>query len=178
MTTYLEDLREGWKYLSASRTISKEDIAAFAGLSGDFSPLHTDDEWARENTPFRGRIAHGALIFCISQGLPAPVIDDIAVIAFLGFERTLTGPVYPGDTISAQWTVAQVRRSRSGPERGIACLSVTVVNQDETIVQRGSDTYLVAARPQMPQQDGAPGSREHADRGQDHAHHQSFGDSE
>ncbi len=131
----------------------------------------------RKNTPFSSRIAHGALIFSISQGLRTPVIDDLAVIAFLGFERTLIGPVYPGDTVSARWTVSQVRPSRSSPERGIACLSVAVVNQDGTIVQRGSDTYLAAARPQMPQQDGAPGSREHADRGQDHAHHQSFGDS-
>ncbi len=44
MTTYLEDLREGSEYLSTARTINKEDIAAFAELSGDFSPLHTDDE--------------------------------------------------------------------------------------------------------------------------------------
>ena len=147
MTTYLEDLREGSEYLSAGRTISKQDIAAFARLSGDFSPLHTDDEWAQENTPFSGRIAHGALVFSISQGLPTPVIDDIAVIAFLGFERTLVGPVYPGDTIRARWTVTQVRRSRSSPERGVACLSVAIINQDGTIVQSGSDTYLAATRP-------------------------------
>ncbi len=150
MTTYLEDLTEGSEYLSAPRTISEQDITAFAGLSGDFSPLHTDDEWVRENTPFAGRIAHGALVFAVSQGLATPVIDDIAVIAFLGFERTLAGPVYPGDTITARWTVSQVRRSRSKPDRGIACLNVAVVNQDGTIVQQGADTYLTAARPAPP----------------------------
>ena len=48
MTTYLEDLREGSEYLSAARTIRKEDITAFAELSGDFSPLHTDDEMGAE----------------------------------------------------------------------------------------------------------------------------------
>ncbi len=147
MTTYLEDLTEGSEYLSAPRTISEQDITAFAGLSGDFSPLHTDDEWVRENTPFAGRIAHGALVFAVSQGLATPVVDDIAVIAFLGFERTLVGPVYPGDTITARWTVSQVRRSRSKPDRGIACLHVAVVNQDGAIVQKGADTYLAAARP-------------------------------
>jgi acyl dehydratase len=149
MTVYLEDLREGSEYLSASRTISRQDIAAFAGLSGDFSPLHIDDQWTRENTPFSGRIAHGALVFSASQGLRTPVVDDIAVIAFLGFERSLVGPVYPGDTIAARWTVAQVRRSRSRPDRGIARLAVAVVNQDGTVVQRGTDTYLAAARPQI-----------------------------
>jgi len=171
MTTYLEDLREGSEYLSDSRTIGKEDIAAFAALSGDFSPLHTDDEWTRENTPFSGRIAHGALVFSASQGLRTPVIDDIAVIAFLGFERTLVGPVYPGDTIRARWTVSQVRRSRSSPERGIAYLSVAVVNQDGTIVQRGSDTYLASTRPQMPEHDSVSASGGHKDHGKDHAYH-------
>jgi hypothetical protein len=63
----------------------------------------------------------GALIFSISQGLRTPVIDDIA---FLGFERTLVGPVYPGDTIAARWTVSQVHRSRSSPACGSpACKS-------------------------------------------------------
>jgi hypothetical protein len=77
-------------------------------------------------------------------------MHDYGTTAFLGFERTLTGPVYPGDTVRARWTVSQVRRSRSRPERGVACLSVAVVKQDGAVVQRGSDTYLVAARPHIP----------------------------
>jgi 3-hydroxybutyryl-CoA dehydratase len=50
-------LREGSEYLPVARTIRGEDITAFAELSGDFSPLHTDDEWVRKNTPFSSRIA-------------------------------------------------------------------------------------------------------------------------
>jgi 3-hydroxybutyryl-CoA dehydratase len=147
MPAYLEDLREGAEYRSAARMITGRDIAVFAELSGDFSPLHTDDDWVRENTPFSGRIAHGALVFAVSQGLRTPVVDDIAVIAFLEFERTLAGPVYPGDVIMARWTVADVRRSRSSPDRGVVRLLVDVVNQDGTVVQRGRDTYLASARP-------------------------------
>jgi 3-hydroxybutyryl-CoA dehydratase len=148
MPTYLEDLREGAEYRSAARMITERDITAFAELSGDFSPLHTDDAWVRENTPFAGRIAHGALVFAISQGLRTPVVDDIAVIAFLEFERSLAGPVYPGDVIVACWTVAEVRRSRSRPDRGVVRLRVEVVNAGGTVVQRGQDTYLAAVRPQ------------------------------
>ena len=147
MAIYLEDLREGAEYRSAARMISEADIAAFAELSGDFSPLHTDDAWVRRNTPFSGRIAHGALVFAVSQGLRTPVVDDIAVIAFLEFERALAGPVYPGDVIVACWTVAEVRRSRSSADRGVVRLTVEVVNQNGTVVQRGRDTYLAAARP-------------------------------
>jgi 3-hydroxybutyryl-CoA dehydratase len=146
VTVYLEDLHEGSQYRSDRRTVTAGDIAAFAALSGDFSPLHTDDAWARANTPFSGRIAHGALVFSCSQGLRTPVVDDIAVIAFLAFERALVGPVYPGDTIGATWTVAEVRRSRSRPAQGVVRLSVEVTSSDGTVVQRGTDTYLAAAR--------------------------------
>jgi 3-hydroxybutyryl-CoA dehydratase len=156
MPAYLEDLREGAEYRSAARMITAGDITAFAELSGDFSPLHTDDAWVRENTPFSSRIAHGALVFAVSQGLRTPVVDDIAVLAFLEFDRTLVGPVYPGDVIVACWTVAEVRRSRSKPDRGIARLRVEVVNQDGTVVQRGHDTYLAAARP-LPDREPAAG---------------------
>jgi acyl dehydratase len=89
MTVYLEDLREGSEYLSASRTISSQDITAFAGLSGDFSPLHTDDEWTRENTPFSGRIAHGALIFSASRGCAR--------------RSSTTSPSWPSWGSSAPW---------------------------------------------------------------------------
>jgi 3-hydroxybutyryl-CoA dehydratase len=147
MAVYVEDLHGGAEYRSAARMISEADIAAFAELSGDFSPLHTDDAWVRQNTPFAGRIAHGALVFAVSQGLRTPVVDDIAVIAFLEFERILAGPVYPGDVIAACWTVAEVRRSRSSPDRGVVRLRVDIVNQNGTVVQRGRDTYLAAARP-------------------------------
>ena len=161
MAIYLEDLREGAEYRSAARMVSEADIAVFAELSGDFSPLHTDDAWVRQNTPFSGRIAHGALVFAVSQGLRTPLVDDIAVIAFLEFERTLGGPVYPGDVIAACWTVAEVRRSRSSPDRGVVRLRVEVVNQDGAVVQRGRDTYLTAARPApAPDPPDEPGQRE------------------
>jgi acyl dehydratase len=147
MSVFLEDLQPGSEYCSASRVVTASDIAAFATLSGDLSPLHTDDDWVRANTPFPGKIAHGALVFACSQGLRTPVVDDIAVIAFLAFERNLVGPVFPGETITARWTVAETRLSRSDPSRGVAKLTCEVVNQSGELVQRGCDTYLVAARP-------------------------------
>ena len=57
---YLEDFEVGKTYRSAARTVTEADVVNFAGLSGDFNPLHMDDEFA-ERGPFGGRIAHGAL---------------------------------------------------------------------------------------------------------------------
>ena len=139
-------LREGSEYLSVARTIRGEDITAFAELSGDFSPLHTDDEWVRKNTPFSSRIAWRHDL----QHLPRAAYAGHRRHRLPGFRVHPGRPRLPrpsGDTIAARSTVSQVRRSRSSPACGIACLQVAVINQDGTIVQRGSDTYLAAARP-------------------------------
>jgi len=48
---YFEEFNIGDKYITASRTVTEADIVAFAGLSGDYNPLHTDEEFMK-NTPF------------------------------------------------------------------------------------------------------------------------------
>ena len=65
---YLEEFEVGKEYFSPARTITEADVTNFAGLSGDFNPLHTDEEFAKQNL-FGTRIAHGALGFIISTGL-------------------------------------------------------------------------------------------------------------
>lgn len=148
MTVYLEDLEPGTQLVSAGRTVTEADIVAFAGLSGDFNPLHTDEVWVREHTPFAGRIAHGALVLSISEGLRTPVLDELEVLAFLEITRSFVAPTYPGDTIRARWLVEDRRPSRSRPQAGVVTVTVEVEKQDGTVVQRGSDVYLVASRPE------------------------------
>lgn len=148
MTVYLEDLKPGEELISAGRTVTETDIVSFAGLSGDFNPLHMDETWVRENTPFATRIAHGILVLSISSGLRTPVLDELAVIAFLELSRTFVAPTHPGDTIRARWSVLETRRSQSRPGTGVVRLAVEVVKQDGSIVQRGTDAYLVGAAPE------------------------------
>lgn len=143
---YLEDLDHGTTYRSAGRTVTEADIVAFAGISGDFNALHTDEAWVREHTSFNGRIAHGMLVLSITQGLRTPIVSDLRILAFLEVSRRFVAPTYPGDTVHAQWTVEESRFSASRPGTGVLRLAVEVVNQDGTVVQRGTDVYLVAAR--------------------------------
>jgi 3-hydroxybutyryl-CoA dehydratase len=145
---HLEDLERGAEFASAGRTITDADIMGFAGVSGDFNELHTNDEWVRANTPFTGRIAHGLLVLSIASGLRTPVIDALAVVAYLSVERSFTGPTYVGDTISALWRVDEMRPSRSRPDCGVVTLEVEVRKTSGAVVQRGRDVYLVARRPQ------------------------------
>jgi acyl dehydratase len=147
MPTYLEDLEPGKRYESVGRTVTEADIANFAGVSGDFWLLHTNEEWVREHTPFRGRIAHGLLVLAISSALRTPVIDDLEVIAYLEAQRRFTAPTYPGDTIHVARTVEEARPSASRPGLGVVTTQVEVVNQRGETVQAGRDVSLVSRRP-------------------------------
>lgn len=146
MTVYLEDIEVGTEMTSARRTVTEADIVSFAGLSGDYNPLHTDEIFAREETPFTGRIAHGLLVLSIADGLRNP-FDDWAHLAWLEVQRRFVGPTYPGDTIHAIRRVEDVRASSSRPGTGVVTVAIEVVKQDGDVVQRGRDVLLVSARP-------------------------------
>jgi acyl dehydratase len=68
MGLYWEEFEEGKEYITRARTVTEADVVAFAGLSGDFNPLHTDAEFMRASQ-FGERIAHGMLVSSISTGL-------------------------------------------------------------------------------------------------------------
>ncbi|MDF5758299.1 MaoC/PaaZ C-terminal domain-containing protein [Spongiactinospora sp. TRM90649] len=137
------DLTAGETHVSAGRTVTEADIVSFAGLSGDFNPLHTDEQWAAANTPYGGRIAHGLLVLSISSGLRTPGIDELNVLGYLNVERAMVAPTRAGDTIRATQTIAGLRPSRSRPGSGVVTVEVTVADQDGTVVQRGTDVLLV-----------------------------------
>src|SRR5262249_39456780 len=68
----------------AGRTITESDLVGFAGVSGDFFALHTDEAWA-EGTRFGGRIAHGMLVLSVASGLWH--LDPDVVVALYGLDR-------------------------------------------------------------------------------------------
>ncbi|MGP4108070.1 MaoC family dehydratase [Virgibacillus sp. L01] len=89
-----------------SRTVTETDFIMFAGLSGDYNPIHTDQEYA-ENTFFGGRISHGLLTASMLSrllGMHLPGPGSIYVSQSL----TFTKPVYIGDTITAYAEVVKI----------------------------------------------------------------------
>ncbi|HEY1853504.1 MAG TPA: MaoC/PaaZ C-terminal domain-containing protein [Solirubrobacterales bacterium] len=100
-------LPEGARFRSRGRTITEADLVAFAGLTGDFHPLHTDVEWAAASE-FGGRVAHGMLLLSYCVGL-APFPPEF-VLALRGFEKvSFKRPVRIGDTIRLEGEVAAKR---------------------------------------------------------------------
>lgn len=143
MQINFENIEEGAVYISSGRTITEADIVNFAGLSGDFNPLHTDEEWVRENTSFPTRIAHGLLVHSVGEGLACRSIADWNILAFLETHRKMVKPVLPGDRIEQRYKVVAKTPSSKDPSRGVIEVAVTIVNQSGDIVQEGFNKYLI-----------------------------------
>ncbi len=120
--------------VGASRTtvlvenLTRTRIVEYAGASGDYNPLHTDERFAREVAGYPGVFAHGML----TMGMTARAITD-----WVGEERLtrlgvrFTAQVWPGDTLTAVVTVTAV-------EDGEVALEVTTTNQDGSVVLAGT----------------------------------------
>lgn len=143
---YFEDMSVGTSWVSPRRTITEAEVSAFAGLSGDFNPLHVDEVFAAA-TPFGRRIAHGALVFAVATGLrqQMPIFrGSLRALLELRSWRFLA-PVFCGDTIVVVSTVIEARPT-SRPDQGVVVQRVEIVNQDGANVQEGEMVSLVASR--------------------------------
>ena len=142
---YFEDFTHGDMHASGGRTVTEADIVAFAGLSGDFNPLHTNQQHA-ERTIFRGRVAHGLLVHSIASGLANQMgIFDGTIVALQEMLIRYEAPVRPGDTIHVQLTVLECDPAPAR-KRGAVRFRVQVLNQDEVSVNDGEWLTMLARR--------------------------------
>jgi acyl dehydratase len=141
-----DDLVIGDEWESPARTVTETDVVVFAGLSGDFNPLHTNQELSRTG-PFGRPVAHGLLGLAIATGLisHAPRIDTLAFLAIL--EWRFLVPIGFGDTIRVISRVEGLQAQARG-RRGIVTWHRRVVNQDSITVQEGRTQTLVRGRTQ------------------------------
>ena len=126
---FLDDFEVGERLTTRGRTVDAHDLTAFAGLTGDHYPLHTDEEYAR-TTRFGTRIAHGPLTFSIAVGLVGMSgFYGNAIIALLEIStlRALK-PVVPGDTIRVQAEVLEIKHG-DNPKYGELLVNYSVLNQ-------------------------------------------------
>ncbi|HRX35088.1 MAG TPA: MaoC/PaaZ C-terminal domain-containing protein [Aestuariivirga sp.] len=146
METTFDMIEAGAEYHSAGRTVTEADIVNFAGVTGDFNPLHMDEEWVRANTGFPTRIAHGLLVHSIGEGLRCPALDSWKILAFLETQRKMLLPVLPGDRIQQNYKVTSKKPSSKDPSRGVVELDVTITNQRGEAVQSGYNRYMIGGR--------------------------------
>jgi acyl dehydratase len=144
---YLEDFKINETQRTRGRTIGEGDVSLFAGLVGDYNPLHVDEDYSRQEGLFGGRVAHGPLVLSTAIGLMSQLnwIDGTA-LGLLGISWDFRGPVKLGDTIYARVTPLEARPSQTAA-RGVLKIGFEVLNQRGDLVQVGSITLLMRRRP-------------------------------
>jgi acyl dehydratase len=122
-------------YVCQGRTVTEADVVNFAGISGDYNPLHINEEYGQA-TPFGGRIAHGVLVLAMATGQINQLgIFEGTTLALLQQTIKYLGPVKFGDTIHLESKIAK-KKEPSKPDRGILTLENKVVNQHgQTVIE-------------------------------------------
>jgi acyl dehydratase len=132
----------GATFASPGRTVTEADVVTFAGLSGDFNPLHTDEEFAR-TTPFGTRIAHGMLSAAMATGMANWTgVFEGTTLALMEQVIQYKGAVKFGDTIHLELTVLE-KKETSKPDRGVVVFGTRVCNQEGKPVIEGRWTLMM-----------------------------------
>lgn len=141
---WFEEFEVGDVRESPGRTITEADVMAFAGVTGDYSQVHTDHEHM-VRSEFGQRIVHGLLGLSIAQGLCWRTnYTDGTGIASLGWnDWRFRGPIYFGDTVHTRWWVTSKRESTSKPDAGIITEHVELRNHRDEVVQEGDHITMV-----------------------------------
>ena len=114
---------------SFSKTVTETDIVLFAGISGDFNPVHVNAEEARGSI-FKQRVAHGILTASFISSVVANKLPGAGSV-YLGQELRFVKPVFIGDTVTATVTVTEKLE-----EKNRIRLSTVVTNQNnETVIE-------------------------------------------
>ena len=160
---YFDDVEVGQEWESLGRTVTETDIVNFAGLSGDFNPIHIDHEFCK-GTVFRKPIAHGLLILSMGSGLGLnyPPMRTMAFVAIKDWR--FLEPVFAGDTIRIRAKVLE-KEERSRGKRGVITWNRQIVNQHGKPVEEGMIITLVEGRARRPHVAGKdPAASEPADK--------------
>ena len=143
MTTTLfsrpfDELEAGDRFTTRGRTVTEADVVAFATLTGDFHPQHTDAEWSASK-PFGERIAHGMLVLSYAAGLVP--FDPERVVALRRVKDVVfKRPVRFGDTIKVHGRVADLREV--DPAAGLVAVALDVKGAEAKTVMRATVEVL------------------------------------
>ena len=143
---YFEELTVGDEAISQGRTVTEADIVAFAALTGDRNPLHTDAEYAKGSI-FGERIAHGLLGLSLGSGL----LDRLNILtgtvgAFIDMNWKFRDPIRIGDTIHVEAKVIRKKEMRR-LGGGLVVWTMAVINQRGETVQKGQWRVLIKSKP-------------------------------
>lgn len=124
---------------SRTKTISDEEVRAFAQISGDTNSIHLDDSYAA-STPFGRRIVHGMLTASLISAVIGNDLPGIGTI-YLGQDLKFKAPVFIGDTVTATVEIVKYRE-----DKRITTLRTTCTKADGTLVIEGEAVVIAPQR--------------------------------
>lgn len=140
---YYEDVVIGDEVETDSHTVTMKDILAFADVTRDHHPLHTDPEYCAK-TEYGRPIAHGLFGLSLIEGLKSELhLYQNTSVASLGWDKVrFRAPIFEGDTVHVRVGFQSKRESKSGPH-GIAVEKIEMINQKgETVIEAEHATML------------------------------------
>lgn len=136
-----DEIQIGDERLTPRVTVTEGHVLAYAGVAGDFSPIHMDEVYA-QSTVFGGRIAHGLMGLSLTDGMKVQsgfFRDGIA----LGWSWNFKKPIRIGDTLQVKFRVADMRIPKSRDDMGILTIAIELLNQHGEVVQEGEHRLMV-----------------------------------
>lgn len=143
---YWDDAKVGDECTSPTYEVTAERVMAYADLTGDHTPVHTDEAYAK-TTPFGTRVAHGLFGLSIADGLKTISEYRFLPGMSLGWTWDFLGPIKLGDTLHVKFKVGSMRESKSKPGWGIVVLPSELLNQRGEVVQKGEHRLMIPRRP-------------------------------
>ena len=142
---FFEEFEEGVEFATPGRTVTETDIQLFAGLTGDYTQIHTDAEFCKD-TLFGQRVAHGLLGLSIASGLGTRLgfIEGTAV-ALREMTWKFTGPIFAGDTIHLEVKAAH-KKAMPRLGMGMITFDASLVNQKDEVIQKGQWKVLIQSQ--------------------------------
>lgn len=143
---FYEDLEPGRQFKTIGRTVTETDIVTFVSATGMVEVLFTDLEFLQAESDIKGRVAPGALAYCLAEGLLVQSTMQHTGFAFLGMNLEVKSPVFAGDTIHVECEVVEARLSKSRPGRGLVRTRNRIVKQDGTVALEYTPLRMIKCR--------------------------------
>jgi len=133
MTLKAADLKPGQSVSQVvAEDLTRTQIVQYAGASGDYNPLHTDEPFARDVVGYPGVFAHGML----TMGMTGRLLTDwVGDGQLLEYGVRFTAQVWPGDTLTATATIREITERDGVP---VVLIDIVTVNQSGTTVVAGT----------------------------------------
>ena len=142
---FYEEIQIGEERLTPRVTVTEGHVLAYAGVAGDFSPMHKEEIYAQSRV-IGCRNAQGLMGLSLTDGMKVQsgfFHDGIA----LGWTWNFKRPIRIGDTLQVKFRIADMRIPRSRSDMGILTIAIELLNQHGEVVQEGEHRLMVPRKP-------------------------------